>query len=69
MSSRVAIIGLCFSLVAPVGLVDAQPSEPLDAVTEIVRETGKLVFVRGMVEQTDHQVAAFSGIIRKFAPR
>ena len=42
---------------------------PLDAVTEIMRETGKLVFVRGVVEQDDDQVAAFSGIIRKFAPR
>lgn len=31
MSSRVAIIGLCFSLVAPVGLANAQASEPLDA--------------------------------------
>jgi len=44
-------------------------SEPLDAVTQIVRETGKLVFVRGTVEQSDNRVAAFSGIIRKFAPR
>ena len=42
---------------------------PLDAVTEIMRETGKLVFVRGVVEQDEDQVAAFSGIIRKFAPR
>jgi acyl-coenzyme A thioesterase PaaI-like protein len=40
--------------------------EPLDAVTQIMRETGKLVFVRGTVEQTDHTVAAFSGIVRKF---
>jgi len=42
---------------------------PLDAVTEIMRETGKLVFVRGVVEQDADQVAAFSGIIRKFMPR
>lgn len=44
-----------------------QPDIPLDAVTEIVRETGKLVFVRGMVEQKggDIRVAAFSGIVRK----
>lgn len=42
---------------------------PLDSVTEIMRETGKLVFVRGTVEQDDDQVAAFSGIIRKFVPR
>jgi acyl-coenzyme A thioesterase PaaI-like protein len=45
------------------------PSRPLDAVTGIVRETGKLVFVRGEVVQEDDVIAAYSGIIRKFAPR
>ncbi len=45
------------------------PKRPLDAVTEIMRETGKLVFVRGEVVQDDDRVAAFSGIIRKFVPR
>lgn len=45
------------------------PKRPLDAVTEVVRETGKLVFVRGDVIQEDDAVAAFSGIIRKFTPR
>ncbi|ALE16580.1 Phenylacetic acid degradation protein PaaD, thioesterase [Altererythrobacter epoxidivorans] len=45
------------------------PKRPLDAVTEIMRETGKLVFVRGEVVQEDDTVAAYSGIIRKFPPR
>jgi len=45
------------------------PKRPLDAVTEIMRETGKLVFVRGEVVQDEDRVAAFSGIIRKFPPR
>lgn len=45
------------------------PARPLDAVTEIMRETGKLVFVRGEVVQDDDRVAAYSGIIRKFLPR
>ena len=45
------------------------PSQPLDAVTEIVRETGSLVFVRGDVVQGDSSVAAFSGIVRKMQPR
>ncbi len=45
------------------------PARPLDAVTEIVRETGKLVFVRGMVEQDSDTVASFSGIVRKMQPR
>jgi acyl-coenzyme A thioesterase PaaI-like protein len=42
-----------------------QPDRPLDAVTEIVRETGGLVFVRGKVEQESHIVASFSGIVKK----
>lgn len=41
------------------------PENPLDAVVEVVRETGRLVFVRGQVEQGENAVAAFSGIIRK----
>ena len=45
------------------------PARALDAVTEIMRETGKLVFVRGEVVQDDDCVAAYSGIVRKFAPR
>ncbi|WP_379550629.1 PaaI family thioesterase [Qipengyuania sp. DGS5-3] len=45
------------------------PKRPLDAVAEIMRETGKLAFLRGVVEQDDDQVAAFSGIVRKFTPR
>lgn len=45
------------------------PSRPLDAVTEIVRETGSLVFVRGDVVQGENAVAAFSGIVRKMRPR
>jgi acyl-coenzyme A thioesterase PaaI-like protein len=42
---------------------------PLDAVTEIVRETGKPVFIRGMVVQDEDTVASFSGIVRKMQPR
>lgn len=45
------------------------PTRPLDAVNEIVRETGKLVFVRGQVLQGEHVVASHSGIVRKMAPR
>lgn len=45
------------------------PKRPLDAVTEIMRETGKLVFVRGEVVQDEDRVAAYSGIIRKFVAR
>jgi|TARA_B100000029_G_scaffold175181_3_gene172237 acyl-coenzyme A thioesterase PaaI-like protein len=41
------------------------PEKPLDAVSEIVRETGRMVFVRGQVVQQDEVVASYSGIVRK----
>ena len=44
------------------------PTRPLDAVCEIVRETGSLVFVRGEVVQEAEAVASFSGIVRKMKP-
>jgi len=43
-------------------------NRPLDAVVELVRETGRMMFLRGMVVQEDDTVASFSGIVRK-APR
>lgn len=45
------------------------PKRPLDAVTEIVRETGRMLFVRGQVVQDDDIVASYSGIVRKMTPR
>ncbi|MBA4009583.1 MAG: PaaI family thioesterase [Erythrobacter sp.] len=45
------------------------PERVMDAVTEIVRETGKLVFIRGLVVQDNDTVASFSGIVRKMQPR
>ena len=45
------------------------PDQPLDAVTEIVRETGRMVFLRGQVVQGDSVVAGFSGIVRKLSSR
>lgn len=43
--------------------------EPLDAEVELMRETGRLVFLRGMVVQGETRVAAFSGTIRKASGR
>lgn len=43
--------------------------EPIDAVTEILRETRRLVFARGLVQQGDTLVASFSGTLRKPAVR
>jgi len=39
--------------------------EPLDAEVELLKETGRLLFLRGILLQGDERVAAFSGTIRK----
>jgi uncharacterized protein (TIGR00369 family) len=48
-----------------------KPGLPCDAVTELLKETRRLVFLRGIVEQGDGEIiAAYSGTIRKpTAPR
>lgn len=46
-------------------LSSATIEQPLDAVAEILRETGRLAFLRGMVEQDGNRIAAFSATIRK----
>ncbi|MFC4295535.1 PaaI family thioesterase [Novosphingobium tardum] len=38
---------------------------PCDAVIELLKETRRLVFLRGIVEQDEGPIAAFSGTIRK----
>jgi uncharacterized protein (TIGR00369 family) len=43
----------------------AYPDRSLDAVAEVLKETKRLVFLRGVVEQDDVMVAAFSATIRK----
>jgi uncharacterized protein (TIGR00369 family) len=39
--------------------------EPLDAEVELLRETRRLIFMRGLIVQEDVKVAAFAGTIRK----
>ena len=41
------------------------PSRPLDAVVELLRETRRLGFLRGLIVQDDDVVASFAGTIRK----
>jgi uncharacterized protein (TIGR00369 family) len=38
---------------------------PLDAEVELLKETRRLLFLRGLVVQDDVRIAAFSGTIRK----
>jgi acyl-coenzyme A thioesterase PaaI-like protein len=40
---------------------------PLDAEVELLRETGRLVFLDGRVKQGDELIASFTGALRKFA--
>ncbi len=40
-------------------------AEPLDAEVELLRETRRLIFMRGLIVQREHKVAAFAGTIRK----
>ena len=39
--------------------------EALDAEVELLKETGRLLFMRGLIVQGDNRIAAFSGTIRK----
>jgi acyl-coenzyme A thioesterase PaaI-like protein len=39
--------------------------QPLDCVSEVLRVTGRLVFIRGLVEQGDAVIASYAGTIRK----
>ncbi|MDF7777687.1 PaaI family thioesterase [Sphingomonas sp. AOB5] len=41
----------------------------LDARVELLRETGRLLFLRGLIVQQGETVASFTGTIRKFAAR
>jgi acyl-coenzyme A thioesterase PaaI-like protein len=41
---------------------------PLDCVVTIVRETGKLMFLTGTIEQGDHIVLTYQTTLRKLSP-
>jgi acyl-coenzyme A thioesterase PaaI-like protein len=49
-------------------MVPAVLEKSLDAEVEILRETGRLVFLRGLVVQDAVKIAAFSATIRKASP-
>ena len=46
-----------------------RPEAALDAVLEILRETGRLFFLRGDVLQRGERIAGFTAIVRKPASR
>lgn len=47
----------------------AQIETPLDAVVEILDETGRMAFMRGLIEQEGRKVASYAGTLRKFPKR
>lgn len=50
-------------------LSSGRQDAPLDAVIEVLRETGSFIFQRGVLEQEGAVVASFTGILRKFPRR
>jgi uncharacterized protein (TIGR00369 family) len=50
-------------------LAPAELGRPLDASVELLRETRRLAFLRGLVEQEETIVAAWSGTLRKGGER
>ena len=46
----------------------AEVGRAIEAQVELLRETGRLLFVRGLVVQDDTTIAAFSGTLRKGTP-
>ena len=45
------------------------PGQPIEARGEVLKETGKLFFVRGLVTQRGDNVASFTGTMRKVSRR
>ncbi|ABQ67668.1 PaaI family thioesterase [Rhizorhabdus wittichii] len=45
----------------------ADIDDPIDLIVEVTRETGRMIFLRGTVEQRDAMVASFMAIVRKAA--
>jgi uncharacterized protein (TIGR00369 family) len=43
--------------------------EPLEAVTEVLHETGRMVFLRGVTMQGERMIGSFSGTLRKASQR
>jgi acyl-coenzyme A thioesterase PaaI-like protein len=48
-------------------MAPGDPAKPLDAVVELLSETGRFCFMRGLIVQDEVRLAAFSGMLRKAA--
>ena len=60
-AGKAVTLDLSVQFIAP-----GRVGKPIDMVVEILRETGRLLFLRGLVEQEGgERVASFSGTVRK----
>jgi acyl-coenzyme A thioesterase PaaI-like protein len=50
-------------------LTQAYLGRPLEAEVEVRRDGGRLVFIRGSIEQGEALIASFTAIVRKNSPR
>lgn len=48
-------------------IAGGDPEQPIEARIELLRETGRLIFLRGLVVQGEVIVASFTGTLRKSA--
>lgn len=46
-------------------IAGAEIGRPIEAQVELLRETGRMLFVRGLVVQDDAKIASFTGTLRK----
>ena len=46
-------------------LAPVLPGPPIDAISEVLKETGRMLFIRGLIEQDGVAALAFSGTVRK----
>jgi uncharacterized protein (TIGR00369 family) len=59
-TARAVTLDLSVQFIAP-----GRPAIPLDAEVDLLRETGRLAFFRGIAVQDGATIAAFSGTLRK----
>jgi len=63
-AGRAVTLSLSTQFLAP-----GRPDLPLDCVIEIAGETGKLMFLRGQMEQEGRALLTFQATLRKITPR
>ena len=50
-------------------LAPAKDGRPLEAVVDVLRETRRMIFMRGLIEQDGEIAVSFTGVIKKASSR